>query len=44
MNDIRDYIDLIKIRTLLINEPDILSLFEILIIIINNQLNQSKSN
>jgi len=41
MNDIRDYIDLIKIRTLLINEPDILSLFEILIIIINNQLTKS---
>ena len=40
MNDIKDYIDLKKIRELLINEPDILSLFEILIIIINNRLNR----
>jgi hypothetical protein len=40
MDDIREYIDLIKIRKLLINEPDILSLFEMLIIIINNRLNR----
>ena len=37
--DIKDYIDIEKIRNLLINEPDILSLFELVLIIINKRIN-----
>jgi len=40
MHDISIYIDLMKIRELLINKPDLLSLFEIVIIFINNSLNE----
>ncbi len=42
MVDIQQYIDIIKIRNLLINEPDLLSLFELVIIIINNRINFKK--
>ena len=42
MVDIQQYIDIIKIRNLLINEPDVLSLFELVIIIINNRINFKK--
>ena len=37
--DIKDYIDIEKIRNLLINEPDMLSLFELVLIIINKRIN-----
>jgi hypothetical protein len=37
--DIKDYIDIEKIRNLLINEPDMLSLFELVLIIINQRIN-----
>ena len=40
MRDISIYMDLIKIRELLINKPDLLSLFEIVIIFINNSINE----
>jgi hypothetical protein len=36
--DIKDYIDMVKIRQVLINDPDILSLLELLIIIINKRI------
>ena len=39
MHDISKFMNLIKIRQLLINKPDLLSLFEIVIIFINNTLN-----
>ena len=42
MIDIVDYIDITKIRNLLVNEPDILSLFELIIIIINKRINFKK--
>jgi hypothetical protein len=37
--DIKDYIDMIKIRQVLINEPDILCILELIIIIINKRIN-----
>ncbi len=40
MTNISLYINLPKIRELLINKPDLLSLFEIVIIFINNSLNE----
>lgn len=40
MRDISIYMDLIKIRELLIDKPDLLSLFEIVIIFINNSINE----
>lgn len=40
MRDISIYMDLIKIRELLIDKPDLLSLFEIVIIFINNSINK----
>ena len=40
MTDIRDFIDMNKIRTLLIMDPDLLCLFEIVVIFINNSINR----
>lgn len=40
MRDISIYMNLIKIRELLIDKPDLLSLFEIVIIFINNSINE----
>lgn len=40
MIDIKDFIDLAKIRSLLIREPDLLCLFEIVVIFINNTINK----
>ena len=40
--DICNIIEVQKIRELLINYPDLLSIFEILIIMSNNRINQEK--
>jgi hypothetical protein len=40
--DIRNVIEADKIRTLLVKHPDLLSFFEILIIMCNNRLNDEK--
>jgi hypothetical protein len=40
--DICNIIEVQKIRKLLINYPDLLSIFEILIIMSNNRINQEK--
>jgi len=40
--DITNVIEVSKIRELLVNEPDLLSLFEILIIVCNRRINQDK--
>lgn len=41
--DICNIIEIDKIRKLLVNEPDLLSLFEILVIICNSRINEEKS-
>jgi hypothetical protein len=41
--DIKNIIEIDRIRKILINHPDLLSLFEIMIIIANNRINQEKS-
>lgn len=41
--DICNIIEIERIRKLLINEPDLLSLFEILIIICNSRINEEKT-
>lgn len=41
MTDIRDYMDIAKIRSLLIRNPDLLSLFEIVVIFMNNTINKN---
>lgn len=41
MTDIRDFIDMGKIRSLLIREPDLLCLFEIVLIFMNNTINRN---
>jgi hypothetical protein len=38
--DIRNYMDYIKIKKLLINDPTELALFEIVCILINNKINK----
>jgi len=40
--DIHNIIEIKKIREILINHPDLLSIFEILIIMANNRINQEK--
>lgn len=40
--DIHNIIEIEKIRKILINHPDLLSIFEILIIMANNRINQEK--
>ena len=40
--DIRNIIEVEKIRTILREHPDLLSMFEILIIISNNRINEEK--
>ena len=40
--DIANIIEVQKIREILINYPDLLSIFEILIIMSNNRINQEK--
>ena len=40
--DITNVIEVNKIRKLLVNEPDLLSLFEILIIVCNRRINEEK--
>tara|TARA_R100000278_G_scaffold45030_1_gene39189 strand:+ start:1838 stop:2050 length:213 start_codon:yes stop_codon:yes gene_type:complete len=40
--DIANIIEINKIRALLINHPDLLSLLEILIIICNNRINEEQ--
>ena len=40
--DIHNIIEIKKIRKILINHPDLLSIFEILIIMANNRINQEK--
>tara|TARA_R110000787_G_scaffold137186_1_gene249946 strand:- start:173 stop:376 length:204 start_codon:yes stop_codon:yes gene_type:complete len=41
--DIKNVIEVNKIRTILREHPDLLSLFEILIIIANNRINDEKT-
>jgi hypothetical protein len=41
--DICNVIEIEKIRKLLVNEPDLLSLFEILVIICNGKINKEVS-
>ena len=41
--DIKNIIEIDRIRKILINHIDLLSLFEIMIIIANNRINQEKS-
>ena len=41
--DIKNIIEIDRIRKILINHPDLLSMFEIMIIIANNRINQEKS-
>lgn len=41
--DICNIIEIDRIRKLLVNEPDLLSLFEILVIICNTRINQDKA-
>ena len=41
--DINNVIEVSKIRELLVNEPDLLSLFEILIIVCNRRINEEKT-
>ena len=41
--DIKNIIEINKIRSLLREEPDLLSLFEIIIIMCNNRLNTEKT-
>lgn len=41
--DICNIIELDKIRELLVNHPDLLSLFEILVIICNRRINEEKT-
>lgn len=41
--DIKNIIEIDRIRKILINHPDLLSMFEIMIIITNNRINQEKS-
>ena len=41
--NICNIIEIERIRNLLVNEPDLLSLFEILVIICNSRINQEKS-
>lgn len=38
--DVSNIIEIQKIRELLINHPDLLSIFEILLIVINKRINQ----
>ncbi len=40
--DIKNIMEIQKIREILIDHPDLLSLFEILIIFINNKVNDEK--
>ena len=40
--DIHNIIEIKKIREILINHPDLLSIFEILIIMANNRINREK--
>lgn len=40
--DIHNIIEIDRIRKLLINHPDLLSMFEILVIMANNRINQEK--
>ena len=40
--DIHNIIEIKKIREILINHPDLLSILEILIIMANNRINQEK--
>lgn len=40
--DIHNIIEIKKIREILINHPDLLSIFEILIIMANNRINHEK--
>ena len=40
--DIHNIIEIEKIRKILINHPDLLSIFEILIIMANNRINREK--
>lgn len=40
--DIHNIIEINRIRKLLINHPDLLSMFEILVIMANNRINQEK--
>ena len=37
--DIKNIIEINQIRSLLVNHPDLLSLFEVIIIVCNNRLN-----
>lgn len=40
--DIHNIIEIDRIRKILINHPDLLSMFEILVIMANNRINQEK--
>lgn len=40
--DIHNIIEIDRIRKLLINHPDLLSMFEIIVIMANNRINQEK--
>ena len=41
--DLRNIIEIEKIRNILIHHPDLLSLFELLIIVANKRINEEKS-
>ena len=41
--DLRNVIEIEKIRNILIHHPDLLSLFELLIIVANKRINEEKS-
>jgi len=41
--DLCNVIEIEKIRKILINEPDLLSLFEIMILVCNSRINQDKA-
>tara|TARA_R110000824_G_scaffold57212_1_gene155820 strand:- start:371 stop:580 length:210 start_codon:yes stop_codon:yes gene_type:complete len=40
--DIKNIIEIEKIRKVLVNHPDLLSIFEMLVIISNNRINEEK--
>lgn len=42
--DLTNVIEIQKIRELLVNQPDLLSMFEILIIMCNKKLNQEEDS
>jgi len=42
--DLRNIIEIERIRNILIQEPDLLSLFELLIIVSNKRINDEKSS